>query len=266
MWLLFVVACTPDPPPAPPPPAPVVEAAPPPVAPPVEGRYAASHVLVAFAGAVGAPASVTRTREQALALAESVRARALAGEDFAALAREASDGPSGPRGGGLGVYPAGTMVPDFERAVASVDVGQVGPIVETPFGVHVVRRDAIEEIDVAHLVVGFAGATRSDATRTRDEARARVAEARAAIDAGAPWEDVVRRYSEDATVRRGGSLGVVARGQLVPEFEDVAFSLQPGQVSDVVETPYGWHLIRRSSAANVTEGDSGRVAPTPDPR
>ncbi len=62
---------------------------------------------------------------------------------------------------------------------------------------------------------------------------------------GELFENLAREYSRDADSReRGGDLGWVSRGQLVPEFEQVAFSLQPGQVSGIVRTQYGYHLIQ----------------------
>lgn len=108
---------------------------------PDEVRYAASHVLVGFAGSRSAS---DRPRDEALALALDLRRRALEGEPFAELARRWSDDPSAPRGGRLGVYLTGTYDAAFERAVASVASGAVGPVVETPWGFHVVRREPVD--------------------------------------------------------------------------------------------------------------------------
>lgn len=87
-----------------------------------EAEYNASHILVA-------------SEEEALA----VQARADAGEDFAALARELSTGPSGPNGGELGWFGAGMMVSEFETAVMNMDVGTVSAPVQTQFGWHVIK-------------------------------------------------------------------------------------------------------------------------------
>ncbi|MCB9668074.1 MAG: peptidylprolyl isomerase [Alphaproteobacteria bacterium] len=209
-----------------------------------EARYAASHILIAWKGAVGAGPSVVRSEPEAGALARELSERAKT-EDFAALARAHSDGPSGARGGGLGVYVPGTLPPEVERSVASVEVGRLAPIVRTPFGWHVLRRDAIEVVEVAHVVVGFAGASRSTATRTEDEARALAESVRAEILAGADFATVARARSEDGSAVAGGSLGEVARGVMEPAFEDAAFALQPGGTSEVVRTSHGFHVVRR---------------------
>jgi len=223
----------------------VITLVPAPLPTPTEPKYASTHVLIAWNGAVRAPATAERTEEQARALAESLRQRALAGEDLEALAREHSDGPSAPRGGRLGVYLTGTMVPEFEAAVASVAVGEIGPLARTPFGWHVVRRDAVVEAEVAHIVVSWKGAWRSSAERSQEEARARIEEARTRLEAGADFGEVARAYSDGPTAETGGDLGTIAPGQMIPAFEDVAFALPRGQLSEVVETPYGFHLILR---------------------
>ena len=64
------------------------------------------------------------------------------------------------------------------------------------------------------------------------------------IRAGGDFADFARRYSADATAKNGGDLGWSKRGDFVPEFEEVLFSLKPGQVSDVVKTQFGYHIIQ----------------------
>jgi parvulin-like peptidyl-prolyl isomerase len=103
---------------------------------------AASHILIFFQGAKKAPASVTRTRAQARALAARIAARARRpGADFAALARQHSEGPTRSRGGRLGSFPPSRMVPPFSKAVLGLCIGQISKPVLTRFGYHVIRRD-----------------------------------------------------------------------------------------------------------------------------
>lgn len=258
---VLLIACgssTPDEPVPDAPPAPVtpVEVVPAPSVPvPVperlvpSGSYAASHILIDYAGAHGSTSE--RTKEQAQALAESLHEQAVGGADFAQLAAEHSAAPDAGRGGQIGVFRAGTMMPEFESATAQVQPSEVAPLAETAYGFHIIRRDAVVEGTFRHMVVAFDGAQKRDGTtvsglgRDRTAARALLLAAQARLAGGEPWNAVVADVSEDNLAPYGGDLGTVTPGQMVPAFEDAAFALQPGERSDVVETPYGLHLIER---------------------
>ena len=100
----------------------------------------ARHILIAYEGARRASDTVTRTREEALALAADVRTQALGGANWTELHRENTDEPGSPPNGDLGTFGRGQMVPAFERAVFALEVGATGEVVETPFGFHVIQR------------------------------------------------------------------------------------------------------------------------------
>src|SRR5262249_17876370 len=62
---------------------------------------------------------------------------------------------------------------------------------------------------------------------------------------GADFGELAKKYSEDdSNAKNGGDLDYFTRGKMVPEFDTVAFSLQPGQLSDVVKSPFGYHVIK----------------------
>lgn len=76
-------------------------------------------------------------------------------------------------------------------------------------------------------------------------AKVRIDSVYKALKAGADFAELAKKVSEDpGSARQGGLLPFVQRGQFVKEFEDVAFSLQPGQMSDIVQTAYGFHIIK----------------------
>lgn len=253
MMLVFLalLACsgTDSPPPAP---APVVVPAPevkpgPRVAPVTEKRVAASHILIAFQGAVNALPNVTRSREEARTRADEVHAKVLAGEDFASLARIYSDDSTGGRGGDLGGFDDGTMVKPFEDAVKALPVGGVSDVVETPFGFHVIRRDALMEIHAAHLLITWSGAERApqEVSRSKDDAKARADEAVAKLVSGGDWATIVRTYSDGPAKEDAGDLGWFGRDQLSAELDKAAFDLDIGETSAIVETARGYHLMKR---------------------
>jgi hypothetical protein len=104
-------------------------------------KISARHVLVQWMGSDRAGKSVLRTREQAMVLAKEVLRRAKGGEDLGRLAVEYSDEPNaGARGGSLGRFSHGQMVPAFELVAFKLKVGEVSEIVETPFGFHIIQR------------------------------------------------------------------------------------------------------------------------------
>jgi peptidyl-prolyl cis-trans isomerase SurA len=216
-------------------------------------------IVVAWRGADRAPSTVTRDEAAARVRAEELRARAERGDDFEALARAESDAPSsGARGGYMGTYRrdewpaahAGLRDPIF-----ALPIGGVGEVVAMPYGFVVPRRCPVEKIHTRHVLIRYAGARNADATVTRSkaDAHASATEVRNAVyaarnaDGGmlARLDALARERSEDGSAQRGGDLGWVGRGHFAPPFEAAAFALAPGQLSDVVETDFGFHVILR---------------------
>ncbi|KAI9791096.1 MAG: Peptidyl-prolyl cis-trans isomerase NIMA-interacting protein 1 [Peltula sp. TS41687] len=109
------------------------------------------------------------------------------------------------------------------------------------------RRDArrAEETDSVPLVVGVGG--QAEITRSKDEAIEMLNEHKKRIDAGeVKLGDLAATESDCSSYRKGGDLGSFGRGDMQKEFEDVAFALEVGQMSGVVETASGVHLIQRT--------------------
>lgn len=111
------------------------------------------------------------------------------------------------------------------------------------------RPDEPAKITAKHVLVKHAGARNAPAlvTRSREDACLRAQEARAQLESGASFAEVVTRYSEEpGAASREGSIGVIGRSDVVPSFADAAFELRPGEVSHVVESPFGFHVIVRT--------------------
>jgi hypothetical protein len=110
-------------------------------------------------------------------------------------------------------------------------------------------RDEPDKIVAKHVLVKFAGAKNASPqiTRTRGEACLRALEARKQLQAGEPFASVVATYSDEpGAATREGSVGSIRRSDVAPAFADAAFELKPNEVSHVVETDFGYHIILRS--------------------
>ena len=211
-------------------------------------ELSAAHILIMHEGSQRRPEGVTRTRDEALALAQTVARQAQApGADFAALAREYSNGPSAPDGGDLGVFPANMMIPKFSAALLEMEIGDVSDPVETEFGFHIILRKPVQKASARHILVMYAGSERagSNITRTKEEAYARAQEALARVRAGEPFEALAAEYSDGPSAPQGGDLGEFHKGAMTPAFDAAVFACDVGSVTDIVETPFGYHIISR---------------------
>ena len=101
-------------------------------------------------------------------------------------------------------------------------------------------------IRASHILISYAGVERTSATRTKEEAEQLIKDIKAKIDGGERFEELAKTYSDCPSAEKEGDLGFFKKGQMVKPFEDAAFALKPGEVSDIVETKFGYHIIKRS--------------------
>jgi peptidyl-prolyl cis-trans isomerase D len=96
-------------------------------------------------------------------------------------------------------------------------------------------------VHVQHILLMTVGKTDAEVEETRKKAEDVLKQARS----GANFTDLAKKYSEDPGSKdKGGDLGWIVQGQTVPEFQNVAFSLEKGKISDLVKTQYGFHIIK----------------------
>ncbi len=209
-------------------------------------EVSASHILLMYQGSNRAPPNVTRSKEEARKQIDDLLARIRAGGNLADLAREHSDCPSKQQGGSLGIFGRGQMTPPFEKAAFALKEGDVSEVVETEFGFHIIQRNRIERVRASHILLSYQGAQGAGAARTKEQAKKLAEQLLADLKGGKDFAAVARENSDCPSSRQGGDLGTFGRGQMVPEFERAAFALQTGQVSEVVESPFGFHLILRT--------------------
>ncbi|MBI3267840.1 MAG: peptidylprolyl isomerase [Planctomycetes bacterium] len=216
---------------------------------PVQEDVTASHILIMWKGSERAPESVTRTKEEALKLLQDVQAKLQAGLAFAELARQFSDCPSSKQGGALPPFARGQMTPNFEKAAFALKPGQTSDIVETPFGYHLIlRRAPPVQIRASHILLMYKGSMRAPetVTRTKEEARAAAESILKRLQAGEDIAAIAHEISDCPSKKQGGDLGTFGEGTMHPDFERAAFALAVGGVSGIVETPFGFHVIKRT--------------------
>jgi len=211
----------------------------------------------------GAPAGQV---QQLRRKAEDILGRLRGGADFASLAASSSDAPEALQGGALGVRPMDGWPDLFLQAVQNVQVGGVSDIIQSGNGFHILKvlereqpggaqaapGQAAQQAQQPQMPQGPVMVTQTHARHilikvspalSEERALERLRQLRQRISMGEDFQDLARRFSEDASAPQGGDLGWVNPGEMVPAFERAMNALQPGQVSEPIQTQFGWHLI-----------------------
>ncbi len=213
---------------------------------PVE--YNVAQVLVAVPDAASESELAARR-----ALAESVLARARAGEDFAKLVAEFSNGPKD-QDGALGLRTIDRLPDLFVPVVRDLKTGAVAPQLQrSGAGFHVLklveRREGgmlVAQTRARHILL------RPSAQLSRQAAIARLAGFKRQIESGeANFAQLARDNSEDGSATQGGELGWAVPGQFVAEFEDAMKALAPNQISAPLVSRFGVHLLQVLERRNV---------------
>lgn len=184
--------------------------------------------------------------------ADSIRAEILAGRTtFEQAAKDFSvDRASKVRGGLMGFVTPGRFPWAFEKASYDTPVGQISPVVNSGFGFHIIRVEertpAAGEVEAAHIL-------RLTANKSAEEAAAQKALIdsiyNVAIQPGADFADLARRFSEDpGSGRKGGSLGWFGKGMMVQPFDSISFAMAVGEISKPFATNFGYHIIHKTNS------------------
>ena len=208
-------------------------------------EYNLSHIL--FRTPEGAsPEQLARVR----AKAEGVAARITRGEAFDKLAASYSDAPDALSGGNLGWRSAERLPGIFAEAVAGLKPGETTPILRSAAGFHIVRvvdskggsqaaaPVQVQQTRARHILIKTSEVVSdADARRRLTDLRERV------VQGGANFADLAKVHSADLSASKGGDLGWIYPGDTVPEFEQAMEALKPGELSQPVQSAFGWHLI-----------------------
>ena len=182
------------------------------------------------------------------ARAQQVVDQARAGGDFAALARQYSQGPERTQGGLMGLRPADRYPELFATAVQTLPVGGIAGPLRSAAGFHILKVvDKVNTSKVPPITQSHARHILLRATPQLSEAAAveRLADYRRRILANqSDFADLARQHSKDGSAKEGGDLGWSTPGRYVPEFEATMDALQPGEISQPLVSRFGVHLIQ----------------------
>jgi parvulin-like peptidyl-prolyl isomerase len=104
-----------------------------------------------------------------------------------------------------------------------------------------------DSVRASHILLMYKGSARSTASRSKDEAATQIQSLKSQVDGGADFASLAQQNSDCPSKAKGGDLGTFGRGQMVKAFEETAFALPVGGVSGVVETDFGYHIIKRTA-------------------
>ncbi len=200
-----------------------------------------AHILVAFeADSVQA--------KRARARADSIRTLIVKGRAFDEAARQFSDDPSGQRGGDLGPFGHGDMVPEFEAVAFSLKPNEMSQPVRTRFGYHIIKveshqakTDSSEEmVRARHVMIGIRPTPNDE-----ERARKRALVYRDSLMQGVDFVAMARRHSMDtATKDSGGILGDISVASLPENLREVLTGLSVNEISVPVKRDAGYHIFK----------------------
>jgi len=179
--------------------------------------------------------------------AEEALQKLRGGAPFAQVAAGYSDARDALQGGMIGWRPSNELPSLFADALAALQPGQLSDILRSPSGFHILKlldrrnNDApvfITQTHARHILI------KTSELVSESEARDRLQEIKRSIDAGADFAEQARLHSEDGSAAQGGELGWISPGETVPEFENAMNALKEKQISGLVKSGFGWHLIQ----------------------
>lgn len=201
-----------------------------------------AHILVQIPEQASAD-KIQASKQRASEAWEQLRS----GAPFAQVAAGFSDAKDGLQGGNLGWRAVDRIPTVFLDALQHMQPGEISSVLRSPNAFHIIKlldkrsKDTpvlITQTHARHILIKTSELT------SESEAKNRLSEIKRRIDSGADFAEQAKLYSEDGSAAQGGDLGWVSPGAFVPEFEHVMDALKIGQVSGLVQSEFGWHLIQ----------------------
>jgi peptidyl-prolyl cis-trans isomerase SurA len=195
-----------------------------------------------------APESASPEQLQKLRLrGEQAVKKAKAGENFAQLTATFSDAPDALQGGNLGWRPMERLPQIYAEAAVRMKPGEVSDLLRSSAGFHIIKllgkrggsaQASIQQTRARHVLI------KVNEVVSETEARRKMENLRERLVNGGDFAELARLYSQDGSAAKGGDLGWISPGDTVPEFETAMDALKDKEVSPVVQSPFGMHLIQ----------------------
>ncbi|MEW5788190.1 MAG: peptidylprolyl isomerase [Pseudomonadota bacterium] len=209
---------------------------------PQQDEYKLAHVLV-LTPEGASPEKLAELKDKA----EKALAELKAGADFAQVSAAYSDAQNALQGGVLGWRTEAQLPSLFTAPLADMKSGDVSPVLKSGNGFHILKllekrgknaQLVVRQTHPRHILV------RTNEVVGNADARNRLLQLKERIENGTPFDELAKLHSDDLSASKGGDLGWLNPGDTVPDFERMMDSLQPGQVSEPVQSPFGWHIIQ----------------------
>ncbi|MDP2834874.1 MAG: peptidylprolyl isomerase [Pseudomonadota bacterium] len=206
-----------------------------------QDEYNLAHILI-LAPEGASPENLAALR----AKAEKAQAELQAGTHFSQISAAYSDAQNALQGGSLGWRSEGQIPSLFATLARTLKPGENSAVIQSPNGFHIVKlvdkrgknvQLVVKQTRARHILV------KTNEVVSDDDARNRLRQLKERIENGADFVELAKLHSDDLSANRGGDLNWLNPGDTVPEFERAMDTLKPGQVSDPVRSPFGWHLI-----------------------
>ncbi|MGZ8153193.1 MAG: peptidylprolyl isomerase [Methylovulum sp.] len=205
-------------------------------------QYRLGHILIAVKEAASAT-EIQKAQSRADNLVKKLRA----GEDFTQAAMSESDDANALKGGDLGWRTLGDIPSLFSDGVAKMRTGDVADPIRSPSGFHIIKMLEVKGFDnhmitktkVRHILI------KTNELIDDAEARKRLLALKARIADGDDFAALARAHSDDkGSALKGGSLDWVGPGDLVKPFEEAMSKMAVGEISEPIQTQFGWHMIQ----------------------
>jgi peptidyl-prolyl cis-trans isomerase SurA len=208
-------------------------------------EYRVAHIMLSV------PENPNAAQMDALrSRADRVLSRLRQGEDFGKVAADSSDAPDNIRGGEIGWRDRERLPGFYADAVAKLKSGELSQPMLTASGLHIVKllekrerngpgaQSAVDQTHARHILL------KTSEVLTDADVSARLGALRERIVNGTDFAELAKAHSADLSAARGGDLGWVNAGEMVPEFERAMNALLPNEISAPVRSTYGWHIIQ----------------------